>query len=268
VTYILNKLQFSQMVCHFCLDHSQFREANSNLEFCDRYCQIGYHIVRISGNSTNPLEYKDTIFTTLLQVPPSQLFRLYNVSKKFRRILQDDNSFKVAYVAKWEISDEFYLKAKWYYHEWMPYLNSYHGYLARQGTRDEIFTAAVIQYRFDIMVLMLENLSVGRDAVKWCITAVIQRDHYEDILYLRELFKYAGPCDLDLENAVTEQLDPDIIELILSTGAITYVENAIRWAAIHGNESLVRRLFEYQETLTAREGVLKRQKNESAPRRD
>ncbi len=246
------------MVCHFCLDHSLYRETTSNIEFCDRYCQIGYHVVRISGN--NPLEYKDIIFTTLLQVPPSQLFRLYNVSRKFRKILQTDNSFKVKYLEHWEISDEFYMRCKYFYHEWMPFLHDYHGFFSRNGSRDEIFEASVMQFRFDIMELMLANLSIGQHAINWSITYVIHRDHYQDIAYLRLLFRYGMPSNQDLQDAVVEQLDPDIIELILSTGGITNVDDAIRWAGIHDNVPLVRRLFEYQETLTTREGVPKRQK--------
>jgi hypothetical protein len=251
--------------CHFCLERPQYREHASNIEFCDQYCQIGYHIVRIAG--INPLEYKDTIFVTLLQLPPSELFRLYNVSRKFRRVLHDDNSFKVAYVAKWGISDEFYMRAKYFaiMNNWMPFLDAYRGFFARMGTRDEIFEAAVMRSRIDIMQLMLENLTIGQDAIKWSITAVIHTDvNHEDrgdaAQYLRLLFKYGKPTNQHLEDAVSQQLDPSIIELILSTGAITDVDGAIRWAGLHDDATLMSRLLQYRDSLKSREGVLKRQK--------
>ncbi len=250
------------MVCHFCLDPSNYREYGSNITFCNQYCQIGYHVVNIG---INPLEHKDIIFTLLLQVPPSNLYRLYAVSSKFRRVLRGDNSFKVAYVAKWEISDEFYLRAKYFepMRDWLPYLDSYHGFLDRIGTMDEVFTAAIIQFRIDIVRLMLAMLPIGQEAISWSITYVINQDHYETLIYLIELFKYVPPSNQNLEDAVTQQADVAIIERILSTGAITDVENAIRWAGYHGNEVVMKMLLEYQETRENQkegEGALKKTK--------
>ena len=143
--------------------------------------------------------------------------------------------------------------------DWLPYLGAYHGFFTRNGNRNEVFTAAVINERLDIMKIMLENLDIESFAIRWSIRFVIQRDlNYDAIDYLRELFKYGYPSNQDLEDAITQQLGPDVVELILSTGAITDVDNAIRWAGIHANAPLVQRLYAYQETLTAREGVLKK----------
>jgi len=244
-------------ICHYCLDPALYHEDGSHLKFCDQHCQIAYHL--ISGQ--NPLEFKDTIFSILLQVPPSKLYRLYNVSRKFRRILREDNSFKVAYLKQWEISDEFYMRCKYFQimNDWLPYLGAYHGFFTRNGNRNEVFTGAVINERLDIMKIMLENLDIESFVIRWSIRVVIQHDlNYDAIDYLRELFKYGNPSNQDLEDAITQQLGPDVVELILSTGAITDVDNAIRWAGIHANAPLVQRLYAYQETLTAREGVLKK----------
>jgi hypothetical protein len=236
------------MVCHFCLEPAKYREDNGYITFCGQYCQIAYHVV-------NPLEHKDTIFSTLLQIPPSELFRLTRVSRKFRNVIQLDNSFKVAYVTKWGITDEFYMNAKYRYHNWLPFLDAYHGYFDRMGTMDEIFTASVMQDRLDITQLMINNLPIQHDTIRWCITYCIQRDHPMDLLYLIEFFKYVPPTNEDLEEAVTGQLSVVMIKYILDTRAITNVENAIRWAGIHGNQEIMQLLLTYKET-----GVSKKQK--------
>lgn len=239
------------MKCHFCVrTNPKWKEETSQLTFCNRFCQIGYHFI----NGHNPLELKDTTFLILLQVPPSKLFKMARVSKRFKNILENNEDFKRRYVAAWEVTDEFYLLAKYYHPDWLPFLrDAYNGYLLRSGNKEQIFTAAMINGRVDIVALMLRRLPIDPSAIRWGI--VNNLTNYE---ILAELFKYKNPTNDDLIQAVIANAELRVIQLFLDTRAITDVTSASRLAATFGNNDVVQVLEEYDENYLGEQGIPKR----------
>jgi len=223
------------------------------MAFCNKFCQIGHYVIE-SINGHNPLELKDTAFSILLQIPPSKLFKMSRVSKRFRDILNNNADFKIRYIQSWEVTDEFYLLAKFYHPEWLPYLkDSYGGFLLRNGSKDEIFTAAMINGRVDIVALMLRRLPIDPSAIRWGIV-----NNLTDYDMLTELFKYQNPTNDDLIQAVIANAELRTIQLFLGTRAITDVFSASRLAATFGNHEVVHVLLDYEENYLGEQGIPKK----------
>ena len=218
------------MKCHFCNSVPQFKEESTNLAFCDKFCQVGHHLI----NGRNPLELNDTLFQILLQVPPSRLFDLIGVSDQFRQIIRETDSFKREYVKKWTISDEFYFFAYYVYPEWLPFVRESYGFgfLAVRTIEPNfqmwsLLKSCLKHSKFEVAKLVLKHFDIGYDDITTIMKKFVNR-----IDVLSFLLQYIEPDELEIflywgfKAAIKKRADINVIKLILASSSMIDVSKA------------------------------------------
>jgi len=228
------------MKCHFCQSVPRFKEESTNLAFCDKFCQVGHHLI----NGQNPLELDDTLFLILLEVPPNKLFKMIEVSDKFKNIIKDDDRFKRNYLGKWYVNDKFYFKVLFFYPEWRPFITDYNGYLSDKGNDPyTVLGEALRDGMFDIAKMILDH-PTGKELP--LIRLVYEFIRNIDALSL--LFKYIVPDEEILVYAIIKRADIEIVELILESNDsldVTTAKQQVRGEL--GKANIYAILTNYQE---------------------